>query len=112
MCRGKIIKRSCPTEMIIYVPVDVNIQKALVVIRNPHNHPVHPKTKPTAADKQKFVKAVEAVGITGLTVQKLLNGTLPTCLWASILNSSWLSQHRLRHSFIMENHFQKVVPHT
>lgn len=69
-----MVKRACPTEMIIFVPIDINAQKALAVVRNPHSHPVHPQIKPTAADKSKFIKAVAACGLTGLTVQKLLNG--------------------------------------
>jgi hypothetical protein len=52
----------------------MSIQKAFVILRNPHNHPVHPRTKPTAEDKGKLVEAIDAVGKTGLTVRKLLNG--------------------------------------
>ncbi|KAJ6449035.1 hypothetical protein DFH09DRAFT_1118706 [Mycena vulgaris] len=45
---GKITKHLCDTEMLIFLPVDVvYAHKALVVLRNPHNHPAHPKTKPT-----------------------------------------------------------------
>jgi hypothetical protein len=36
---------------------------------------MHPPTKPTAEDKHKLGTAVEAAGLTGLTVQKLLNGS-------------------------------------
>ncbi|KAJ7909899.1 hypothetical protein B0H13DRAFT_1877215 [Mycena leptocephala] len=45
----------------------------LIFLRNPHNHPAHPKTKPSANDKLTFGKAVEAAGIVGLTAQRLLN---------------------------------------
>jgi hypothetical protein len=65
--------------MIIFVPVEQlnpDIQKALIFLRNPHNHPAHPKTKPSANDKLTLGKAVEAAGIVGLTAQRLLNGDL------------------------------------
>jgi hypothetical protein len=35
---------------------------------------MHPQTKPTTEDCAKLRAAAEAVGLTGLTVQKLLNG--------------------------------------
>lgn len=72
---AKITNRSCPTEMLIFIPVDKeHSHKALVVLRNPHNHPAHPKTKPSAQDRIQLGTAVKAAGLTGLTVQKLLNG--------------------------------------
>jgi len=71
---GKIVQQRCPTEMIIYVPIDTKIRKAYVILRKPHNHPMHLRTKPTAEDKGMLVEAIEAAGKTGLTVRKLLNG--------------------------------------
>ncbi|KAJ7920615.1 hypothetical protein B0H13DRAFT_1867343 [Mycena leptocephala] len=76
---ARIVQRKCPTEMIIFVPVEQlnpDIQKALIFLRNPHNHPAHPKTKPSANDKLTLGKAVEAAGIVGLNAQRLLNGDL------------------------------------
>ncbi|KAJ7434410.1 hypothetical protein FB451DRAFT_998919, partial [Mycena latifolia] len=73
---AKIIKRSCNTEMLIFIPVNtVHSHKAFVVLRTPHNHPVHPTTKPSANDRTTLTKAVQAAGLTGLTAQKLLNGS-------------------------------------
>ncbi|KAJ7177478.1 hypothetical protein C8R43DRAFT_1118467 [Mycena crocata] len=46
---------------------------ALVVVHTPHNHPAHPMAKPSAEDRIQLGRAVDAVGLTGLTVQKLLN---------------------------------------
>jgi hypothetical protein len=71
---GKIVQRKCPAEMIIYVPIDTKIRKAYIILRKPHNHPMHPPTKPTAEDKEMLVEAIDAAGKTGLTVRKLLNG--------------------------------------
>ncbi|KAF8225893.1 hypothetical protein L208DRAFT_1503629 [Tricholoma matsutake] len=70
---AKIIRRKCPTEMIIFVPVDKEIRKAVIILRNPHNHPMHPRTKPSFKDKKKITKAIHAAGTTGLTVSKLMN---------------------------------------
>ncbi|KAJ7741810.1 hypothetical protein DFH07DRAFT_750775 [Mycena maculata] len=74
---AKIQRRKCPTEMIILVPVEPTadtLHKAMVILRNPHNHPAHPTTKPSVQDQVKLTAAVNAAGLTGLTVQKLLNG--------------------------------------
>ncbi|KAJ7129118.1 hypothetical protein C8R46DRAFT_1202508 [Mycena filopes] len=49
--------------------------KALVILRNPHNHPMHPKFKPSTEDRVKLGAAVQAAGLTGLTAMKLLNAT-------------------------------------
>jgi hypothetical protein len=64
--------------MIIYVPVEdspATRHKAIVVLENPHNHPIHPTSKPSTEDKLKLKTAVNAAGVNGLTVQKLLNGS-------------------------------------
>jgi hypothetical protein len=71
---AKVIQQKCPMEMIIFVPVDKDVRKALVILHKPHNHPIHPKTKPSFKDKEKLSEVVHAVGTTGLTVQKLMNG--------------------------------------
>ena len=71
---GKIIDRKCPTRMAIYIPVDTSIRKAIVHLRNPHNHPMYPKTKPSTEEKDQLRKAIIAAGKCGLTVHKLING--------------------------------------
>ena len=73
---GKIVERKCPTRMAIYIPVDTSIRKAIVHIRNPHNHPMYPKTKPSTEEKDQLRKAINAAGKRGLTVRKLINGIL------------------------------------
>ncbi|KAF7334136.1 hypothetical protein MVEN_02319500 [Mycena venus] len=50
--------------------------KTIALLRHPHNHPAHPKTKPSANDRHTLGKAVQAAGVVGLTVQKLLNASL------------------------------------
>ncbi|KAJ6608982.1 hypothetical protein B0H10DRAFT_1814675, partial [Mycena sp. CBHHK59/15] len=81
---GKIIPasmqpRQCPTEMIVFIPVEAEKTpatryKALVILRNAHNHPMHPKIKPSSEDRVKLGTAVRAIGLTGLTPMRLLNG--------------------------------------
>ncbi|KAJ7084812.1 hypothetical protein B0H15DRAFT_802202 [Mycena belliarum] len=71
---GRIVPRPCNTEMLIFIPVDSEYShQAIVILRQPHNHPVHPKSKPSADDLAKLGTAVRAAGVTGLTVQKLID---------------------------------------
>ncbi|KAF8198854.1 hypothetical protein K438DRAFT_1759501 [Mycena galopus ATCC 62051] len=73
---AKIEHQLCPSRMIIYVPVNdspATRHKAIMVLENPHNHPMHPTSKPSTEDKLKLKTAVNAAGLNGLTVQKLLN---------------------------------------
>ncbi|KAJ7939111.1 hypothetical protein B0H13DRAFT_2261049 [Mycena leptocephala] len=83
ICVGKIQSRPCPTEMLIYIPIEGEYadRKALVVLRNAHNNPMHPQSKPTTEDLAKLGAAVEAVGLTGLTVQKLLNAPATSTIY-------------------------------
>ncbi|KAJ6562706.1 hypothetical protein DFH09DRAFT_920579 [Mycena vulgaris] len=103
---GKITKRLCDTEMLIFPPVDaVYAHKALVVLRNPHNHPAHPKTKPSARDRLQLGEAVQAAGLTGLTVQKLLNAPSTSMVYeggrVSESSPAFTDQRKLR-DFITE----------
>ncbi|KAF8137776.1 hypothetical protein K438DRAFT_1639101 [Mycena galopus ATCC 62051] len=66
--------------MIIFIPVAASSvaaasvqNKAIVILRGAHNHPAHPHTKPSSKDRRILEKAVEAAGVVGLTVGKLLN---------------------------------------
>ncbi|KAF8145026.1 hypothetical protein K438DRAFT_2100248 [Mycena galopus ATCC 62051] len=75
---ARIVECKCPAEMIILVSADRSnaaSQKALLVLCNPHNHPAHPKSKPSANYRRTLSKAVEATGVLGLTVQHLLNAS-------------------------------------
>jgi hypothetical protein len=62
--------------MLIFVLVDTSIHQAIVYLRGLHNHPMHPKTKPSSEEKLQLEKVIQAVGRCRLTVQKLLNGKL------------------------------------
>jgi hypothetical protein len=73
--KAKMVRRKCQAVMLIFVPVDTSIHQAVVFLRGPHNHPMHPKTKPSSEDKLQLEKAIQAAGTRRLTVQKLLNGT-------------------------------------
>ncbi|KAF7366386.1 hypothetical protein MSAN_00895300 [Mycena sanguinolenta] len=71
---ARMKRQPCPTKMLIFIPVDQRYNtRAIVILRNAHNHPAHPHTKPTAHDKAKLESAIQAAGVTGLTVQRLLN---------------------------------------
>ncbi|KAJ6527308.1 hypothetical protein DFH09DRAFT_1414272 [Mycena vulgaris] len=76
------------------------LHKALVILRNPHNHPAHPTTKPGALDRAKLETAVNAAGLTGLTVQKLLNAPSTSIVYngARVADSSpaFADSRRLR----------------
>ena len=72
--KAKMVRRKCPAVMLIFVPVDTSIRQAIVYLRGPHNHPMHPKTKPSSDEKLQLEKAIQAAGRRSLTVQKLLNG--------------------------------------
>ena len=72
---GQLIAHKCPTVMLIYTPLnDTLCRKAVVIIRNAHNHPMHPKTKATQGDRELLGKAVDAYGPSAVTAQKLKNG--------------------------------------
>jgi hypothetical protein len=86
--QGTMKPRLCPTEMIIYVLVDLSIRKVFVLLRHAHNHPVHPKSKPTSADKAKLAEAVDAAGKIGLTAHKLINGAYICDMWRCLMH--WL----------------------
>ncbi|KAJ6629794.1 hypothetical protein B0H10DRAFT_2184143 [Mycena sp. CBHHK59/15] len=73
---AKIRKRPCLTQMIVLISVDsTSVKTALVILRNPHNHPAHPQAKPSAEDRIKLGKAVQLAGLTGLTAYKLINAS-------------------------------------
>jgi hypothetical protein len=74
MKKGRMKQRQCPTEMIVFVPVDQTIRKVFLLLRKAHNHPVHPRSKPKQLEAEKLISAVDAAGKIGLTVSKLLKG--------------------------------------
>ncbi|KAJ7210230.1 hypothetical protein C8J57DRAFT_1540028 [Mycena rebaudengoi] len=106
---AKIEHRLCPSRMIIYVPVEdlpATRHKAIVVLENPHNHPMHPMSKPGAEDKLKLKTAVNAVGLNGLTVQKLLNGVL---YHLNTREAKLPKSERYIHTAMSKNGFRLVV---
>lgn len=78
--------------MIIYVAVEdspATRHKAIVLLENPHNHPMHPTSKPSTEDKLKLKTAVNAVGPNGPTAQKLLNGSFSPLYYSSLYVSNY-----------------------
>ncbi|KAJ7825909.1 hypothetical protein B0H14DRAFT_2596247 [Mycena olivaceomarginata] len=73
---GRLVQRECKAMMIIFIPVNPPLaarHKALVIVRGPHNHPAHPKTKPSTSDQNLLGQAITAASSLRLTVSKLLN---------------------------------------
>lgn len=74
---GQLVRFQCATELIIYTPteefLDQGITKAIIVVRNPHSHPLAPDVKPTKASIRKIEKVIEAMpgGSLGLTANRL-----------------------------------------
>ena len=87
------------------MPVDTSIRQAIVFLRGPHNHPMHPKTKPSSEEKLQLEKAIQAAGRRRLTVQKLLNGMSRSYHSSdnNILMFLQLIKHLRLHLFMMEN---------
>ncbi|KAJ7193605.1 hypothetical protein GGX14DRAFT_577060 [Mycena pura] len=81
---ARIIPRPCDCELIMFVPCDdengnpppeFTEYMALLIVRNFHNHPMHPPRKPTYAEKQKLAEVIGSIGVEGLTTQRLINRT-------------------------------------
>ncbi|KAJ6487476.1 hypothetical protein C8R47DRAFT_1127593 [Mycena vitilis] len=89
---AEIIERSCPTELIIFVPVPPHTGamyiwqpefalQAIVFLRFGHNHPAHPQAKPSAQDDRLLDSAMRAMGSNHLSVRKLLNAQSTSALY-------------------------------
>ncbi|KAJ6592738.1 hypothetical protein B0H19DRAFT_1365112 [Mycena capillaripes] len=85
---SSIVNRPCEARRTIYVPVDTNIRKALIIPpRNiAHNHPMPSLKKVSLELKESYRKCIKASGCVGATVAKvdnapstqlLLNGRKP-----------------------------------
>ncbi|KAJ7649098.1 hypothetical protein DFH06DRAFT_1332120 [Mycena polygramma] len=111
---SKLRKRPCQTRMTIFTPVeklDIVEFKALVVVKTAHNHPAHPKTKPTAEDRLKLEEAIQAAGLTGLTARKLLIAPTTATVYAGRTiaeHSPAFTDNRKIRDFITD---QKKVQH-
>ncbi|KAJ7789038.1 hypothetical protein B0H14DRAFT_2627657 [Mycena olivaceomarginata] len=81
---GRLVQCKCEAMMIIFTPVNPPLaarHKALVIVRGPHNHPAHPKTKPSTSAQYLLGQAIDAAGSLGLTVNKLLNAPSTTLIY-------------------------------
>ncbi|KAJ7696379.1 hypothetical protein B0H14DRAFT_3657792 [Mycena olivaceomarginata] len=109
---SRIEHRLCPSRMIIYVLVEdspATRHKAIVMLDNPHNNPIHgPTSKPSTEDKLKLKTAVNAAGLNGLTVQKLLNGSFSP-LYLFNTRETKLPKTEHIHIAISKNGFRLVV---
>ncbi|GJE97916.1 hypothetical protein PsYK624_141380 [Phanerochaete sordida] len=94
---AKIIPRQCPTLMHIYVPVDNTIRKAIVILKTPHNHPMHPKIKATHEDNEKLRTAMAVAGLDSLTPQKLSNAPSTTQIFGGSIGEASIAYMNTRH---------------
>ncbi|KAJ6533650.1 hypothetical protein B0H19DRAFT_1272287 [Mycena capillaripes] len=81
---AKMTRRPCQSKLIVFTPVKptpATLHKAIVILRDPHNHPMHPKTKPSAEDNTQLGMAVKSAGLLGLTVQKLRDAPSTSALY-------------------------------
>ncbi|KAJ6557117.1 hypothetical protein B0H10DRAFT_2201447 [Mycena sp. CBHHK59/15] len=86
--------------------------EAIVILRNPHNHPMHPSTKPSAEDKFKLGMAVKSTGLTGLMVQKLLNAPSTSSVYGGqhvAESSPVFADPRKVHDFISMQKKQNIL---
>ncbi|KAJ7660302.1 hypothetical protein DFH06DRAFT_1044030 [Mycena polygramma] len=89
---AQIIERSCPTELIIFIPVPPHAGamyvwqpefafQAIVFLRFGHNHPAHPQAKPSTQDDRLLDAAMRALGSKHLSVRKLLTAQSTSTLY-------------------------------
>ncbi|KAJ7106000.1 hypothetical protein C8R44DRAFT_745647 [Mycena epipterygia] len=89
---AQIIRRSCPTELIIFIPVPPHTGamyvwrpelafQAVVFLRFGHNHPAHPQAKPSTQDDRLLDAAMRALGSKHLSVRKLLTAQSTSTLY-------------------------------
>ena len=67
----KPYEHPCTSRLIIFIPIDSSIKKALVIPKNPHNHPRFQHIKPSLSEKKIIEKAVHANQKTRTTVKSL-----------------------------------------
>jgi hypothetical protein len=70
----EMVQHKCSTNMIIYVPIDVEVKYALVIVENPHSHPAPPLHKTSHAGEVAIQQAIAAADPAGLNVTHLLTG--------------------------------------
>jgi hypothetical protein len=73
--RGKIVAHeNCSARLLIFEPVDINIRKAIVIPKNPHNHPLALHPKPLYTEKELVADAYKMAGKTRVTAKRLRTG--------------------------------------
>ncbi|KAF6745682.1 hypothetical protein DFP72DRAFT_973986 [Ephemerocybe angulata] len=80
--RSPIVRLPCKSKLVVFIPLDPEIKRVIVVPQKAHNHPAHPRGgKPSTANKTLLGKVIDAVGPFGLSTRKLLNApsTLALC---------------------------------
>ncbi|KIJ93662.1 hypothetical protein K443DRAFT_134976 [Laccaria amethystina LaAM-08-1] len=95
-----IIERKCPTRMVIYIPIDTSIQKAIIILRNPHNHPMYPKTKPSTEEKDRLRRAITAAGNPTCYLPSKYSAPSASAIYSStalpVATPAYMDRHKLR----------------
>ncbi|KAJ6518461.1 hypothetical protein DFH09DRAFT_1331945 [Mycena vulgaris] len=100
--KSAIMKRPCPVQRQIYIPMDPSIRKALIVHPGniAHNHPIPAFKKVSHEQKAVYKKCIQVAGCVGATVAKVDNAPSTKLLlggkkpgeFAATLQSSMVKQ--------------------
>jgi hypothetical protein len=69
--RSEIVRHTCETKMHIWWPQNKSIRKAIVLMKDPHSHPMHPTHKMTLTARDEYVQLVREIGVIGASVVKV-----------------------------------------
>jgi hypothetical protein len=73
--RGKIRSHEkCNARLLIFEPIDTNVRKAIVIPKNPHNHPMALHPKPLYEEKELVADAYKSMGANRVTAKRLRIG--------------------------------------
>ena len=86
-----MIDRKCDVKKVVYTSVDRDRPFVVVMFEGRHNHPPWPEEKPTQEAKQDLQKCLEALGILGVTAEKLNSGTYNSILTSITTYNHYLS---------------------
>jgi hypothetical protein len=73
--QGRIVHRKCKSTIRIFSPVDRSDRRAIIHLTGAHNHPKFPSRKLSRKGKDTYLEAINATGVTGLTVLKCDSGS-------------------------------------
>ena len=69
-----MVPHPCSTRVTIYLPIDHKQLGGVIVLKNPHSHPIIAADKVTKEGVHLYEQAIEAFSVTGATVGKIDRG--------------------------------------